>query len=574
MAHPVITRFAPSPTGHLHIGGARTALFCWAAAQRAKRRGDPAAFLLRIEDTDAARSSEDAARGILEDLSWLGINWDEGPRAHGCGGDPRGIGPFHQSDRRDVYDAKLQSLLERGLAFPAFETPEQLASMRREAEAQKRSVIYRRPDTYDHAAALDRAKTDPHVIRFRMPAEPVTVRDEVLGEVTFPHDELDDFVLRKADGMPTYHFAVVVDDALMGVTHVLRGQEHLNNSPKHVALQRALGLPTPVYAHMPLIFNTDGTKMSKRDKDKAAKKALRDTAKQGTPPAVEAFRAELDTAAAPGAFDSWLKDKAKQLTRNDLARLATAMDLQLPEIDVEDFRAAGYLPAVICNFLALLGWNPKAKNEDGTDLERFDTDYLAEHFDLTGIGKTSAKFDRDKLLAFNADTIQHAMTDRAFADEWLAWSRRFDTALAAWAEADPDRWLLAARAARPRAKTLGDAKHAIAYAFIDPAAIAYQPKGVRKFLLKGDPPGIEVLSRLREALAACEPWTVDAIDRTLAAAAEQAGGMGPVAQPVRVALTGAPVSPPPGETLALLTKDDAIARIDRCLAHDHTGAGA
>lgn len=579
---PTVTRFAPSPTGHLHIGGARTALFCWAFAQRARAEHGEGRFLLRIEDTDRARSSEDAARGILEDLAWLGISWDDGPEfTHGsetCGGDARNVGPYHQSQRRDIYDAHFQTLIEAGLAYPAFDTPEELGAMRKAAEAEKKSFIYRQPADYDHAAALERAKAEPHVLRFKMPEGSITVRDKVLGDVTFPHEELDDLVIRKTDGFPTYHFAVVVDDALMGVTHILRGQEHLNNTPKHIALQRALGFDEPAYAHLPLIFNPDSTKMSKRDKDKAAKKAVREAKIENVSTLLATGRdrqPEFALELTDDEYTGWLKDKQRQLGRDQVSAVAAALGLRLPEIDVEDFRASGYLPGVLNNYLALLGWNPGLKNDDGTDLERFDMDFLAQHFSLDRIGKSNSKFDRDKLLAFNADTIQHGLTDDRFAAEWLTWAERFDPQLAEWANADPARWQLAAAAARPRTKALSDAKDAIAFVFLDTATIEYDPKAVKKQLLKGDPNGLAALPETRAALDAITDWTPDSIDAAIAAFAESSGhGMGKAAQPLRVALTGTAVSPPLGLTLALLGKDESLARIDRCLATDFTPANA
>ncbi len=580
--NPTITRFAPSPTGHLHIGGARTALFCWAYARRHQ-----GSFLLRIEDTDQARSSEAAARGILADLAWLNIQWDEGPEfqpptSHDrkgvvFGGDPRQVGPFYQSQRKDIYNSHFQKLLDSGHAYPAFDTPEQLAAMRKAAEAEKKTFIYRQAPDYNHDEALERAKTEPHVLRLKMPGVPITVEDQVLGSVTFPPQELDDFVIRKADGFPTYHFAVVVDDAAMGVTHVLRGQEHLNNTPRHIALQRALGLPTPAYAHMPLIFNADSTKMSKRDKDKAAKKAIRDAGittieelRSTSPDHITTSpdrKVGVLQSISETDFTKWLKDKRRQLPREQLEAVASAINLHLPEIDVEDFRAAGYLPEVLCNFLALLGWNPGLKNDDGTDLERFDIQFLAEHFETDRIGKTQSKFDRDKLLAFNADTIQHTITDEAFAALWLEWAESFDEDLAAWARADSARWSIAAAAARPRTKTLRDARNAIAFAFIDTDTISYDEKAVKKFIRKGEPTGLETLAKLRPVLAAIDPWSPEAIDATLATFAETNNlGMGKVAQPLRIALTGAGVSPGLGHTLALLTRETALARIDRALS--------
>jgi glutamyl-tRNA synthetase len=330
MGDRVVSRFAPSPTGHLHIGGARTALFNWALAQR------DGSFLLRIEDTDRARSSEEAVRGILEDLVWLGIDWDEGPEwtaAPGgrvVGGDPRGVGPFYQAERRALYDEHIGRLIDADRAYPAFESEAELDRLRRAAQAQKRGFRYRRPADWDRDAALARMGSEAHVIRFRMPEEPLRVADEVLGAVEFAPEHFDDFVIRKRDGFPTYHLAVVVDDETMGVTHVLRGQEHLNNTPRHVALQRALGFRAPTYAHMSLTFNPDGSKISKRDKDKAARAAVRAALQRD--PAGE--RGRLTALVTPERLDAWLADKKRQLEPAELVALADALGVELPGIDV------------------------------------------------------------------------------------------------------------------------------------------------------------------------------------------------------------------------------------------------
>src|SRR5690606_30138318 len=217
---PVRTRFAPSPSGHLHVGGARTALFCWAYAR--KHGGK---FMLRIEDTDAKRSSDAASMAFLEDLKWLGIDWDEGPEYDGCGGGAHG--PYFQSQRLDIYNRYIEQLIAEGKAYRAFETPEELDAQRQQARAEKRNYKYDRaalklsPETVQRY--LDEGR--PHVVRFKLPDfETVTIHDEVRGDVTVTRNELDDFVIRKADGYPTYHFAVVVDDELMGVTHIIRAQ--------------------------------------------------------------------------------------------------------------------------------------------------------------------------------------------------------------------------------------------------------------------------------------------------------------------------------------------------------------
>ncbi len=568
MPDPVVTRFAPSPTGHLHVGGARTALFCWALARRAENDGSGGRFVLRIEDTDQARSSDAASAGILEDLAWLGILWDDGPefsthqegRASSppgvIGGDSRGVGPYYQAQRLDLYNEHIAKLIEADAAYPAFESPDELEAKRKEAIDAK--VGYR----YDRSA-LDiprdermarLAKGDDHVVRLKMPDEPITVHDQVLGDVTVGPDEFDDFIIRKRDGFPTYHLAVVVDDALMGVTHVLRGQEHLINTPRHIALQRALGFDTPTYAHMPLIFNPDGSKMSKRDKDKAAKKACKDAGVDAPPVA----------SVSGEAFKKWMKDKTRQLPSDQLRELAAAVGVTLPEIDVEDFRRAGYLPGALCNFLALLGWNPKQKTADGKDLETFDNAFLAEHFDLKGIGKGQAKFDRAKLLSFNSDAIGR-LDDAEFARVWRDWAGAYDPELVS--KLGDDKIALFAGAVKPRCKTLADGRGVVQFALVDDDGYEFDGKAVHKAMLKGDAKGLEMLQTFAGALDAIDPWDAPTIDAAVEAfASEHEVGMGKIAQPIRVAVTGAGVSPPLGVTLAVLGRESVQARIERCLA--------
>jgi len=584
MSTPVITRFAPSPTGHLHIGGVRTALFCWAYA-----RGHEGRFLLRIEDTDQKRSSEDAARGILEDLAWLGIAWDDGPEFQVAyqvarlsepdgtgigthrsesratfGGDARGVGPFYQAQRLEVYQRFLSRMLDADLAYPAFETAEELGAMRAEAQGRKETFCYRRRPDYDrdraHAEMRRReAAGEAFVVRFRMPAEPIRVADSVLGDIDFDEQHTDDFVLRKADGYPTYHFAVVIDDELMGVTHVLRGQEHLNNTPRHVALQRALthedGTPfrTPVYAHMPLIFNADGSKMSKRDKDKAVRRAAL---------ADDGSRAVARDLVGAEEFEAWQADKTRQLPPEKLSALALVFSLELPEIDVEDFRRSGYLPPVLCNYLALLGWNPGMKNADDTDLDRFDMAFLCEHFAIERIGKSNSKFDREKLAAFNQAAIATMAPDE-FGEALRGWCDRYDADLQ---NKLADRFDLAAAAIQPRVKALGQCREPIAFALIADDAVVFEGQAVQKALHKGEPNGLGVLADFRDTLASVDPFDPETVETTVKTYCERKEiGMGKLAQPLRVAITGNTVSPGLGETLALVGKAGAMARIDRCL---------
>jgi len=559
MDTPIVTRFAPSPTGHLHVGGARTALFNWALAQRGGR------YLLRIEDTDRARSSERAARGILEDLAWLGIPWAEGPAWEGQGGDPHGVGPFFQAQRLAFYQAAAGELLERDLAYPAFEEPEELEARRRAAQSAKQSFRYRRPADFDRAAALQRMQAEPHVLRFRMPETPVRVSDAVLGEIEFGEEHLDDFVILKRDGFPTYHFSVVVDDQAMGVTHVLRGQEHLNNTPRHVALQQALGYRVPVYAHLPLIFNLDGSKMSKRDKDKAARGAVKQRGSDA--------RAALEAIVPAERLSRWLDDKRSQLEPDELRALAEALDLSLPPIEVEDFRRAGFLPDVLCNYLALLGWSPGQKDAEGRDLERFDRAFLAEHFSLERVGRANAKFDEEKLLSFNQDAISR-LSDEEFFARLEAWCARY-------AEKRLDRdqgWRRRfAATVRTRCRTLADAADPSGpggFALVSDDGFAFDPKAVAKHLGRGDPPGLELLRELRPRLAALEPFAAAEIEAAAQAFCEARSlSLGRAAQPLRVAVTGRAASPPLGDTLEILGRESVLRRIDRCVAECAAGSG-
>jgi glutamyl/glutaminyl-tRNA synthetase len=552
----IVTRFAPSPTGHLHIGGARTALLCWAFAKQSSGR-----FLLRIEDTDQKRSSESSTRGILEDLAWLGIIWDDGPDLEfdgaSIGGDSRNVGPYYQAQRIGLYNDAINRLIDEDKAYPAFETPEELEAKRKEAIAAKAGY------KYDRAALQvpkeERAKRlqagEPHVVRFIMPNDAITVEDQLLGEVAIKPDEFDDFIIRKRDGFPTYHLAVTVDDALMGVTHVLRGQEHLINTPRHVALQTALGYDHPEYAHMPLIFNPDGSKMSKRDKDKAAKKACKDSG----------ISSSLIEGLDDATFAEWLKNKTRQLESDTLIALAQHLQITLPEIDVEDFRRAGYLPEALTNYLALLGWNPKTKNEDGTDLERFDMDYLASNFSIAGMGKGQSKFDRTKLLSFNGDAIA-ALSDEDFAACWHQWANSYDAPLAArFSEQD---MISLAPAVKTRCKTLADGRGVIGFAFIADDAIVYDGKAVHKALIKGEHKGLNLRKAFRDELDSFDDFMPDALEAKVKSFAESKEvGMGKIAQPLRVAVTGAGVSPSLGQTLAILGKDAVLARIDGCIEH-------
>ncbi len=543
----VRTRFAPSPSGPLHVGGARTALFCWAYA---KAHGG--SFILRIEDTDQKRSSDAACQALMHDLRWLGIDWDEGPEFDGIGGGD--FGPYFCSKRLDIYRKYIQQLLDEGKAYRAFETPQELDAARSDAKRQKHNYRYDRSalklDQATIQAYLDEER--PYVVRFTLPNdEPIVVRDEVRGDVTVDPQELDDFVILKADGYPTYHFAVVIDDELMNITHIIRGQEHLNNTAKHVLLQDALGFRRPVFAHLSLIFNPDGSKMSKRDKDKALRSAVREQ--------------DIRTSPTPTISDAtwqwWSQSKDHQLDLDDTVALADVLNVVLPEIDVDDFRRAGYLPQVLVNYLALLGWSP------GNDVEKFDRAFLIEHFDLDRIIKSHAKFDRDKLLAFNLDAIQ-AMSPKQFRDLWYAHCREYHPKFVE--KLSPEQFDMLAAANQSRSKTLDDTVKSSQFFIMADNAIEYeQTKAVRKALCNGDPNGYDHLAGIKPLLADLTNWTKESVERVVDKYSQEHanGKLGKVAQPLRIAVSGSTVSPAIFETLAILGREAVVNRITRCLAN-------
>lgn len=486
-SNSVVTRFAPSPTGELHIGGARTALFAWAYARR-----HGGSFLLRFEDTDQKRSSKQAEANIRRDLDWLGLrgdNWDDIPR---------------QSERLDLYNAAIEKLAAAGLTYP---------------------------DESGNGA-----------IRFRMD-QPVAFDDAVYGHVSVEAKDLEDFIIKKADGFPTFHLAVVVDDIDMGVTHVIRGQEHLSNTTKHAALYDALGAVRPVWCHTPSIMNPDGSKMSKRDKAKAARQAA-EASNWSSPSSIESTR-----------FDAFM---AKDNDDLDIATaIADANGLDLPEINVADFQRSGYLSEVLNNYLALLGWNP------GSNVERFDRDFLKDHFDFDRIGKSNSKFDREKLAAFSQDTILQMS-----ADDWAGHLKSHFTAYHPdYVEKLGDGFAVFAEAYRERSKTLDDPA-ALGRFFVE-APTEYNAKAVKKNLTKNDDEGLKNLAAVRDALSAIDDWSAEPIHARLEALAGELGlpHMGGVAQPLRVALTGNAVSPEIGPTLAILGKTETLARIDACLTN-------
>ena len=477
----ITTRFPPSPTGTLHIGNARTALFGWLVARHAGGR-----FVLRIEDTDQARNVPGGLEAIIRDLKWLGLDWDEGPDIDGPNA------PYLQSQRLDTYTQHIQKLLDAGHAYYAFETAQELAVLREQAQAQKRSFRYIRPDSLSAAEDADsaRAAGKPVVVRLKCPDQAVTVEDEVFGKVQVAADQMDDFVICKADGYPTYHLANVVDDALMGINFILRGQEFLGQTWRHIILRQALGYPQPRYAHLPLILDMKGKKLSKRDAD----------------------------------------------------------------VDVHSFRKAGFLPEALLNFIVLLGWSP------GDNREKFSLDQLREVFDVADIGKSNARFDPEKLLAFNTDACADAAPDRLLAGlkDYLSLN---DTPI----PADDDKLLAQILQMCKGFRTFADIPAKCGVLFEADDTLEYDTKAVKKVLLKNDAAGFAVLIDLREILATSD-WQHEMLESCINDYCRTKElSMGKVAQPIRVAVTGRTVSPQIIDTLLILGRDKTLARMDRCL---------
>lgn len=482
---PVRVRFAPSPTGYLHVGGARTALFNWLAARRYG-----GTFILRIEDTDTDRNVQGADAKIVEDLRWLGLEWDEGLKIGGPDG------PYHQSQRLDLYRAVVSKLLDAGKAYYCFDTPAELEAMRSQATAEKRAFRYPRPEQFPDESDVKKARSEgrPVVVRFKMLEEDITVHDEVMGDVTVAANELDDFIILKGDGVPTYHLANVADDAAMGVTLVMRGQEFLSQTPRHIALQRALGYRTPRYAHMPLIMDMQGRKLSKRDGD----------------------------------------------------------------VEVFAFRKAGYLPEVMINFVALLGWSP------GGDREKLTVGEMIDLFSIDRLSRTNARFDRDKLMAFNTDAIASASETRLLDgfDDWRAVNPDLRISQASL-DGETKRRLLAVNKGM---RTFADIEHKSGFLYRADAEIEYDPAAVKKVLTRNENAGYAMLESLLPLLEAVEEWTHAELERLVTSICESRGvKMGDVAQPLRVAVAGTTVSPAIYDTLVLLGKEHTLARIRRLL---------
>lgn len=452
----IVTRFAPSPTGFLHIGGARTALFNWLYA-----RHHGGKFLLRIEDTDKARSTKEAIDAIVDGMRWLGLEWD----GH----------EYYQSQFWSRHAEVAHRLLGHGAAYRCYMTQEELAAQREVAQRERRPFRIDSP----WRDVVDEQPGRPFVVRLKAPREGETViEDQVQGQVTVQNSEIDDFVLLRSDGSPTYMLAVVVDDHDMGVTHVIRGDDHLNNAFRQLAIVRAMGWPEPTYAHVPLIHGPDGAKLSKRHG------AL----------GVDAYRDEL-----------------------------------------------GMLPEAVFNYLLRLGWG------HGDD-EIISREEAVEWFDLDHVGKSPSRFDFKKLENLNGHYIREA-DDRRLAELVAERAGVSGAQLELLEKAMPE--------LKTRANTILQLTENSAFLFakrpldIDSAASALLTPEARA-----------LLSATYRRLAALAKWEPGSVEAAIRDTAESSGAkLGKLAQPLRAALTGRTTSPGIFDVLALLGRDESLARI-------------
>ena len=468
MSDKVITRFAPSPTGYLHIGGARTALFNWLYAKHTGGK-----MLLRIEDTDQARSTEGAILAILDGLRWLELEWD---------GEP-----VYQLARAERHREIAEQLLAAGQAYRCYASAEELQAMREKARAEGRAPGY--DGTWRHRDPSEAPSGIEPAIRFKAPREGETViEDRVQGRVVFANKELDDLVILRSDGSPTYNLSVVVDDHDMDITHVIRGDDHLTNAARQSQIYKALGWETPVFAHVPLIHGPDGAKLSKRH----------------------------------GA------------------------------LGVDAYRAMGYLPAALRNYLVRLGWSHG-------DAEIMSTEEMIEWFDLDAIGRSAARFDFVKLETLNGHYLRET-PDAEIVRRLKALVPELPDGAALNARIGAEGWKKIERAMtglKERAKTLVELLDNAAFLF---AKRPLAPDEQAAKLL--DAQGREMLAELSPRLEAVEPWTMKELEASVRSFADETGRkLGKVAQPLRAALTGKSTSPGIFDVLEVLGREESLARL-------------
>lgn len=477
-------RFCPSPTGNPHVGMARTALFNWAFA-----RHHGGTFVFRIEDTDAERDSEDSYLMLLDSLRWLGLDWDEGPEVGGP------YGPYRQSERMDIYADVARRLLETGHAYSCYCTAEELEAAREEAKAAGRTQGY--AGTCRHLTPEERAAREAEgrtaVIRFAMPDQDWTWDDLVRGELTFAREHVPDFVIVRANGDPLYTLVNPVDDALMRITHVLRGEDLLSSTPRQLAMYAALadiGVGdggTPRFGHLPYVMGEGNKKLSKRD----------------------------------------------------------------PESALLMYRAEGYLPEALLNYLALLGWSM------GEDREFFSMKEMAEAFDISRVSPNPARFDLKKCTAINGDWIR-SLTPEALAERIVPFLQ--GAGLVAEPPTEQQRAVLAEAVplVQERMETLAQAVGMLGFLFIAPADFAIDADQS-----VDDEESQRVLAATLDALTGLGEWAAQPIEQALRAALIEGLGLKPKVAfgAVRIAVTGRRVSPPLFESMEILGRDESLRRL-------------
>jgi len=497
MSTKVRVRFAPSPTGPLHIGGVRTALYNYLFAK--KHNGD---FILRIEDTDQNRFVEGAEQYIIDSLNWCGIPYDEGPGKEGS------FGPYRQSERADHYKDYAKKLIESGNAYYAFDTPEALDAQRKEHEEQGKSFIYNWHNRLklDNSLALDKEEVQkkldanlPYVVRFKSPeAEMLALTDEIRGNMEIDTSILDDKVLFKSDGLPTYHLANIVDDHLMEITHVIRGEEWLPSLALHVLLYRALGWNAPKFAHLPLILKPQGKgKLSKRDGDK-----------MGFP----VFPLE------------WKDPKTGEISSG--------------------YREENYLPEAMVNMLSFLGWNP------GTEQEFFNLPELVSAFELSRVHKSGAKFDPEKTKWFQQHYLQ-LQDDATLAAQFQKILEEKGV------KSEEDFTIKIVSLLKERAVFVDDLWDLSSYFFIAPTLL--DPKASKK-AWKEDTN--DILDNLIAIISSVQPYTTENLQTEIKEwITSNEIGFGKVMQPLRLALVGSLQGPDVFEIAYLLGREETIKRI-------------
>ncbi|ANM28446.1 glutamyl-tRNA synthetase [Acidobacteria bacterium Mor1] len=512
----VRTRFAPSPTGFLHIGGVRTALFNWLYARRHGGR-----FILRIDDTDQERNVMEALQPILDGFRWLGIEWDEGPGADGD------YGPYYQSERSGLYADAVEKLLASGHAYRDYATAEELQTEREAAQAEKRRFIYSRKfmaDTDEKRRAFE-AEGRPGVVRLKMPREGACrFTDSIRGEMELEWAREQDHVVQRADGSCLYNLATVVDDHAMAISHVIRAEEHLSNTPRQLFIYEALGWEAPQFAHLPFVAEPGSkNKLSKRKLDKYMKQP--DFAK--------------------------LNDHGR--------KIAEAIGIEIkPEsfnpVVVDFYEQVGFLPDAVVNYLLLLGWALDDKTE------WFTREAMIEHFSLERVNKAAASFDPQKLMAFQEHYMVELPVEQRVAKvmPFLEQAGLADKAPAAGVAAIVE-------AAGDRIKVGGDILDFVDF-FTDDDALPYDEKAFEKRLRKPED-AAELLKGFREVLAGVEPFETDAIEGALKGFVEERGiKIGQIVHAVRVAATGKAVGFGLFEALWILGRERCLKRFDRALA--------